>query len=237
MVVFLRKRWMISFVAVALSVLTVVSMLRVPNAVGVSAVQTVPLQTKGVYVLDAGHGGADGGAVSADGVYESDINLAIALRLWDVLSLLGCDVILTRKDTSSLADDPSASLRQQKVSDTQNRVELVNSFVGAQLISIHQNALAGHPSVHGAQVFYSAVDGSAEIAETMQQALNRVINTDNGKSKKPISSDVYLMSNVNCPAVLVECGFLSNSAETEKLQDPCYQTLLAVTIGCGAIES
>ena len=236
MVLFLRKGWIFSCLAVVLTALTLVSMLRIPDAVGVSAPQSIPVRKTPVYVLDAGHGGADGGAVSTGGLYESDINLSITLRLRDVFLLVGRDVVLTRSDEQSLADDPSASLRQQKVSDTQNRVELINSIERARLISIHQNTLAGHASVHGAQVFYSATDSSAEIAETIQQALNRVINIDNGKSKKPISSDVYLMSHITCPAVLVECGFLSNNAETERLQNASYQTLLAVTICCSATE-
>lgn len=237
MVLFLRKRWIFSCLALILLAVTLVSMLRVPDAIGVSAPQAIPINTAPVFVLDAGHGGADGGAVSTSGVYESDINLDVALRLRDVFVLLGCDVVMTRDDEASLADDATASLRQQKVSDTQNRVRLINSVEQGCLISIHQNSLPGHPSVHGAQVFYSATDGSGELAEEVQQALNSVINVDNSKNIKPISSDVYLMNHVTCPAVLVECGFLSNSTETERLQDPGYQTLLAVTIGCSVTES
>lgn len=237
MVLLLRKRWLLPCFAAILFIATLASMLRVPDAVGVSAPQTIPIKTAPVFVLDAGHGGADGGAVSASGVYESEINLAVALRMRDVFALLGCDVVMTREDEASLADDPAASLRQQKVSDTQNRVTLINSVEGGRLISIHQNSLPGHPSVHGAQVFYSATDGSDRLAEEIQQALNKVINVDNSKNKKPISRDVYLMNHVTCPAVLVECGFLSSSAETERLQEQSYQTLLAVTIGCSAMES
>ena len=237
MVLFLRKRLIFSSLALLLSALTLVSMMRVPDDIGVSAPQAIPINTAPVFVLDAGHGGADGGAVSTSGVYESDINLDVALRLRDVFVLLGCDVVMTRDDEASLADDATASLRQQKVSDTQNRVRLINSVEQGCLISIHQNSLPGHPSVHGAQVFYSATDGSGELAEEVQQALNSVINVDNSKNIKPISSDVYLMNHVTCPAVLVECGFLSNSTETERLQDPGYQTLLAVTIGCSVTES
>lgn len=236
MVLFLRKRWIFSCITLILSALTLVSVVHIPDTIGVSSMQTVSMNTAPVFVLDAGHGGADGGAVSTDGVYESDINLAIIRCMWDVLSLLGCDTVLTRTDGQSLADDPAASIRQQKVSDTKNRVALINSIDRATLISIHQNILPGYASVHGAQVFYSASERSAEVAETIQQTLNRVINKDNSKNKKPISADVYLMRHVTCPAVLVECGFLSNSAETERLQDPNYQTLLAMTICCSATE-
>lgn len=189
-----------------------------------------------IIVLDAGHGGADGGAVSADGTPEDDINLAIVLRLRDLFALMGCQTVLTRTGEASLADPDSATLRQEKVSDTKNRVTLINSVANGCLISIHQNTLPGHPTVHGAQVFYGKVTDSDARAAAVQQALNRAINTDNEKNAKPISSDIYIMAHVNCPAILVECGFLSNSAETKLLLSPEYQTKLAAAICCGYLQ-
>lgn len=236
MILLLRKRWLFPCAFLILSALTMISVLRVGESAAVAAPDELQLSVRPIFVLDAGHGGADGGASSSSGVLESGVNLAITLRLRDMFALLGQSTVLTRCDEQSLADDPSATLRQQKVSDTKNRVALVNSVENARLISIHQNTLAGHSSVHGAQVFYSATEGSAEIAETMQQALNVVVNQDNEKGKKPISKDIYLMSHVTCPAVLVECGFLSNAAETELLQSNEYQTLLAMIICCAALQ-
>lgn len=189
-----------------------------------------------IIVLDAGHGGADGGAVSADGTPEDDINLAIVLRLRDLFALMGCQTVLTRTGEASLADPDSATLRQEKVSDTKNRVTLINSVANGCLISIHQNTLPGHPTVHGAQVFYGKVTDSDARAAAVQQALNRAINTDNEKNAKPIGSDIYIMAHVNCPAILVECGFLSNSAETKLLLSPEYQTKLAAAICCGYLQ-
>ncbi len=189
-----------------------------------------------IIVLDAGHGGADGGAVSADGTPEDDINLAIVLRLRDLFALMGRQTVLTRTGEASLADPDSATLRQEKVSDTKNRVTLINSVANGCLISIHQNTLPGHPTVHGAQVFYGKVTDSDARAAAVQQALNRVINTDNEKNAKPIGSDIYIMAHVNCPAILVECGFLSNSAETKLLLSPEYQTKLAAAICCGYLQ-
>ena len=189
-----------------------------------------------IIVLDAGHGGADGGAVSADGTPEDDINLAIVLRLRDFFALMGCQTVLTRTGEASLADPDSATLRQEKVSDTKNRVTLINSVANGCLISIHQNTLPGHPTVHGAQVFYGKVTDSDARAAAVQQALNRAINTDNEKNAKPIGSDIYIMAHVNCPAILVECGFLSNSAETKLLLSPEYQTKLAAAICCGYLQ-
>lgn len=237
MIIFLRKRWILPGICLLLTAVTLISVLQVGKNVAVSAQDELILPKTPVFVLDAGHGGADGGTSSASGVLESDINLAITLRMRDLFALLGQPTVLTRSDENSLADDPSDTIRQQKVSDTKNRVTLINSIENACLISIHQNALAGHPSVHGAQVFYNTVGSSAEIAETMQQALNAAVNVGNEKGKKPISKDIYLMSHVTCPAVLVECGFLSNAAETELLQTPSYQMLLAMTICCTALKS
>ena len=236
MIIFIRKRFVLPCIVLFLTTLTLLSVLQAGESKAVSAQNLLNLSSTPVFVLDAGHGGADGGTSSASGVLESDINLAITLRMRDLFTLLGQSTVLTRRDENSLADDPSASIRQQKVSDTKNRVALVNSIENARLISIHQNALAGHPSVHGAQVFYTAVGDSSTLAETMQQDLNQTVNVGNEKGKKPISKDIYLMSHVTCPAVLVECGFLSNTAESEILQTPSYQMLLAMTICCAALK-
>ena len=237
MVIFLRKRLILPCIALLLTAVTLVSVLETGESKAVSAQNLLSLPATPVFVLDAGHGGADGGTSSSSGVLESDINLAITLRMRDLFILLGQPTVLTRTDENSLADDPSATIRQQKVSDTKNRVALVNSVENARLISIHQNALAGYPSVHGAQVFYNTIGNSSELAETIQQALNSTVNEGNEKGKKPISKDIYLMSHVTCPAVLVECGFLSNTAESEVLQTPSYQMLLAMTICCAALKS
>lgn len=237
MIIFIRKRFVLPCIVLFLTAVTLISILQTGESRAVSAQNLLNLSSTPVFVLDAGHGGADGGTSSASGVLESDINLAITLRMRDLFTLLGQSTVLTRRDENSLADDPSASIRQQKVSDTKNRVALVNSIENARLISIHQNALAGHPSVHGAQVFYNAVGDSSTLAETMQQELNQTVNVGNEKGKKPISKDIYLMSHVTCPAVLVECGFLSNTAESEILQTPSYQMLLAMTICCAALKS
>jgi len=237
MIIFIRKRLVLPCIVLLLTTVTLISVLQAGESRAVSANGLLKLSDLPVFVLDAGHGGADGGASSASGVLESDINLAITLRMRDLFTLLGQPTVLTRADENSLADDPSATIRQQKVSDTKNRVALVNSIENARLISIHQNALAGHPSVHGAQVFYNAVGDSSALAETIQQGLNQAVNVGNEKGKKPISKDIYLMSHVTCPAVLVECGFLSNTAESEVLQTPSYQMLLAMTICCAALKS
>ncbi len=201
-----------------------------PAAAAASASEVRP-----VVVLDAGHGGADGGAVSDSGVAESGINLAITQRLAEVFSFFGQPVLLTRTDETSLCGPEDVTLRQQKVSDTRNRVALVNGCAGARLISIHQNCLPGHPSVQGAQSFYNGVDGAQEVAERIQQALNDAVNAS-AKESKRISDSIYLMKHAECPAVLVECGFLSNREETLRLQQPEYQMQVAAAIAAGYLQ-
>ena len=202
-----------------------------------SAATLAPYEAGGrIVVIDAGHGGEDGGAVSPDGVVESGINLAVAQRLDAVLTLLGENTVMTRTEDISIHSEEAQTLRQKKRSDLQNRVELVNSTPNAVLLSIHQNSLPKSKRTHGAQAFYGGFEGSDTLALSIQSALNLSIN-DVPKEAKRISEDVYLMKNVNAPAVLVECGFLSNRDETEKLQQSTYQTTLAVVIAAGFLNA
>ena len=192
---------------------------------------------RATYVLDAGHGGEDGGAVSASGVKESDVNLAVTRELDALLRFLGHDTVLTRKGDVSIHSGGAETLRQKKVSDLKNRVALVNATPDAVLVSIHQNSLPSVPSVHGAQVFYGAAEPSAALALSVQAALNEGVNADNAKHEKQIDPSIYLMKNAACPAILIECGFLSNAAETARLQEPDYQKTLAVAIAAGLLNT
>lgn len=188
------------------------------------------------YIIDAGHGGEDGGAVSSEGVIESDINLAIAQRTEQLMAFLGKSTAMTRSDEQAVYSDGAVTLREKKRSDLENRAAMINGYEDAVLISIHQNSLPSSPSVHGAQVFYNGIDGAEILAEHVQQSLNQSVNIGNEKTKKQIDSSIYLMRQVNCPAILVECGFLSNSEETKELQDGGYQTKLAMIIAAGVLN-
>ena len=234
MILLIRRKWLLGSVVFLLTAATVLSFYAKPPAV--AALSYIQLPKSEMIILDAGHGGSDGGAVSEDGTPESGINLAIAQRLQDFFALMGRETMLTRTSAASLADPDSTTLRQEKVSDTKNRVALINSVSGGSLISIHQNTLPGHPSVHGAQVFYGKTATSDVRARSVQESLNSAVNQGNEKASKPIGSDIYIMAHVSCPAILVECGFLSNSSETKLLLDPVYQTKLAVAIGCGYLQ-
>ena len=189
-----------------------------------------------VIVVDAGHGGEDGGAVSADGVVESHINLAIAQDVNALLTFLGEDTRMTRTEDVSIHSQNAETLHQKKVSDLKNRVELVNSTPNAILLSIHQNSRPKSKSVLGAQVCYGKVETSDLYARSMQEALNRAIN-DKEKDAKEIAPTIYLMKNVTAPAVLVECGFLSNSSDSTMLQQEDYQKKLAVVIAAGFLNA
>lgn len=235
MVLLIRRKWAgkaAAFLLLAVSLLS----LAVCQPAPVQAFSCIDLPTDEIIVLDAGHGGADGGAVSTDGTPESGVNLAIVLRLRDFFALMGRHTVLTRAGDDSLADADSTTLRQQKVSDTKNRVALINSVSNGRLISIHQNTLPGHPTVHGAQVFFGKTDSSNARAAILQRALNETVNKDNEKTCQSINDDIYIMAHVQCPALLVECGFLSNREETALLLTPKYQTKLAVAIGCGYLQ-
>ncbi len=184
-----------------------------------------------IIVLDAGHGGADGGASGPDGTRECDLNLAITLKTDAVLGLLGEETLLLRSTDTDLSSSDSKSISQKKVSDIRRRVELTNSQPGAILVSIHCNTYS-QEKYHGAQVFYTG--GAKEFGETMQLALKNGVDPTNARMAKAVSPDVYLMNHIKVPGILVECGFLTNQEELTNLKDPDYQTRLAVTIAVTA---
>ena len=168
--------------------------------------------------------------MSCTGVNESQINLEIALRVDDFCHLLGYSTIMLRTDDISLHDDTARTISEKKVSDLKNRVKLVNQVGNGILVSIHQNQFS-ESKYHGSQVFYAATDGSQPLAEQLQDNLRAVIDPSNNRQCKKADS-VYLMSKIQCPAVLVECGFLSNAQEEAMLRDAQYQKKLAAVITC-----
>ena len=182
-----------------------------------------------VLVLDAGHGGEDGGAVSLTGVPESGINLAITLRVDQLLGFCGAPPVVLREEDVSLHDQGADTLREKKASDLRNRVQAVEQVGDAVLLSVHQNTFTDK-KYHGAQVFYAPTEGSQALAEAMQEALRAALDPGNGRQAKPIPDSVYLMGHVSCPAVLVECGFLSNPEEETLLRSADYQIRLAAVL-------
>ena len=178
-------------------------------------------------IIDAGHGGVDGGAVSCTGVYESQINLQVAKILDDLMHLLGVKTIMIR-DTDKSIHTSGDTIAAKKVSDIRNRVSIVNSTPHAFLISIHQNNFSD-PRYHGSQVFYNSQEGSADLAKNLQQAFRQYIDPNNNRKIKKVKG-IYLMEHINCTGVLIECGFLSNLSEEMILRDSKYQQKLCCVI-------
>lgn len=182
-------------------------------------------------VIDAGHGGIDGGAVSADGTRESGINLAIALRLESIVRFCGQKTMMTRWNDDSKEDILSYSEHES----LKERADLANSVQSAVLVSIHQN---DYPTAQpqGAQVLYSSFGGSEKLGKLIQSALVEKLDPGNRRLAVPAPRELYLTANTRCPAVLVECGFMSNNFEVLKLKDPSYQNALALLIAASYLQ-
>lgn len=199
-----------------------------------SVVSPVLLDRVGNLILDAGHGGEDGGAVAPSGVPESQINLEIVQKMSDLLRLYGQSPILTRQEDVSLHDSDADSLRKKKVSDLKNRVELIESVPDATLVSIHQNTYPD-PACRGTQVFYASTADSQPLAELLQTTIRTALQPENSRTAKPISKGVYLMNHISCPAALVECGFLTNGEEAALLQSDEYQRKLSLILAAALL--
>ena len=195
----------------------------------------MPITQKPV-IVDAGHGGDDGGAIGIDGTVEKDINLDIALKLEKILKFYGFNVIMTRTQDVMTCDDGLDSLRKRKISDIHNRFELMRKNPDAIFISVHQNKFEDS-SQHGTQVFYSGNDErSKELAEAIQTSVTLTLQRKNDRVVKKSGSGIYLLYHAKIPAVLVECGFISNSDEVKKLKDESYRMKLAILIADGLLK-
>ncbi len=233
MIVLLRKWHLLAGLSLLIAFAAMAAVLWTGH--GPSAAVFSPASSRSVtVVIDPGHGGEDGGAVSADGrVKESALNLEIARRLEALLSFTGQRTAMTRSEDVSIHTEAAKTLRQKKVSDLRNRVETVNGLERAVLLSIHQNSLPSSPGTRGAQAFWNDQSGAETVANSIQTALNTAINPGREKHPKPIPSSIYLMKHITAPGILVECGFLSHAEETAQLQTPSHQLRLAVAIAAG----
>lgn len=192
-----------------------------------TTVAEVASKTQPVIVVDAGHGGEDGGAVSPQGRSESAYNLEIALKTDLFLRFLGMRTVMTRTTDISLHDASANTLREKKRSDLHNRAAFVNKTPNAVLLSIHQNTFP-ETRYSGAQVFFNASKGSGELAKAVQDALREKLLPTNRREPKPL--DVILMNETRGPGILVECGFLSNVAEEARLRDSTYQMKMSMVM-------
>lgn len=202
------------------------------RAVTVMAENT-PVERQHCIVIDAGHGGIDGGAISCTGALESNINLSIARRLDDLMHLIGFDTVMIRTSDESVYTQ-GETIAAQKVSDLKNRVKMVNQTENALLVSIHQNLFADS-RYSGAQVFYGRGQGSDLLARQLQTAFVETVNPESNRKSKPADS-VYLMQHIDCTGILVECGFLSNPEEEAKLRTAEYQKQLCCVIAASVSQ-
>ena len=182
-------------------------------------------------IIDAGHGGIDGGAVGETGATEKKINLEIAKKMRAMLGIFGYDTLMTRIG-DDYAYENGNTIREKKISDTKARVEMINNTKNAYLISVHLNHFS-QEKYFGAQVFHTNDNNAKTVAENIQETLRRGVDKNNKRLSKEVGKNIYIMNKINCPGVLVECGFLSNPREEKLLQTEDYQKRIALSVSVG----
>jgi len=187
-----------------------------------------------VVIIDAGHGGEDGGASSKDGLKEKDLNLDVALTLGNMLEADGITVIQTRTEDKMLYTEyKKGSLKMQ---DLKNRLDISKQHENSIFISIHMNKFS-QEKYSGLQVFYSQNSNeSAVLARKIQSKVKEHLQNDNDRETKKANSNIYLLDNIETPAILIECGFLSNPDECTKLSSEDYRKELAGVIYSSVVE-
>ena len=186
-----------------------------------------------VLVIDAGHGGEDAGAVASDGTLEKDLNLEIALALSALCELNGTRHIMTREDDRllyDLYDDLEDYTGHKKLYDLKNRVRLTRECEGAVFVSIHMNKFP-QEKYSGTQVYFSKNNAQSELfAREIQNTIRLNLQPNNNRQIKGATSDIYVLNSLECPAILIECGFLSNESELSLLKSDPYRAKLALTV-------
>lgn len=191
-----------------------------------------------VIVIDAGHGGEDGGASAADGTLEKNLNLSVAEILAQLLGAAGYDVRMTRTDDRMLYDrygDLTDYTGHRKTYDLRNRLRFAGEADAALFVSIHMNKFP-QEKYSGLQVYYAAAEGSRAVADAVQNTVKTCLQPDNDRQTKQAGSAIYLLNRIDIPAVMIECGFLSNDAELQRLKDAEYRRALALCIACAIAE-
>lgn len=200
------------------------------NAMFVSADN---IRSSSVIILDAGHGGEDGGAVAPDGTNEKDINLCITNDISCLFEIFGIKYIPVRTEDVSVGDNSLKSMRDRKRSDIRNREKLVNSTDNSVFFSIHQNKY-GVAKYNGTQVFYGSANPDSEIlAQAVQNSVVEKLQPNNTRQIKPSGDSIYLLYHAKAPAVMIECGFLSNPDELLMLKDSVYQKKFSYSVFYG----
>lgn len=224
----MRKRYLCALFAALSALFVAVAALQTRNNLPTVA------DSRPLILLDAGHGGFDGGTVASDDTVEKDINLEVTTDLSVVLRLLGYRVSTTRKTDTALDDDPTKTIRERKRADMAARLALYDT--ASLVISIHQNHFPD-ASCRGTQVFYSTNHPDSEVlAEKIRQATVSRLQPDNRRACKAGSKDILLLHKTTSPAVIVECGFLSNPEERALLKSEHYRRRLALAFADGIVQ-
>lgn len=216
----------------ALSTLGIIAYAKIDNQLRENS------DTSRTVILDPGHGGEDGGAVGVDGIVEKNINLSVALKLRDLLQVAGYNVIMTREKDEAIYDDTAKTLREKKKSDLRQRAGIIKQNCDEKnvFVSIHQNKFP-NPKYCGTQIFYSKNSPlSDDLALSIKNSVTGLIQPENKREIKPADSRIFLLNGAEIPAVVVECGFLSNESEAKKLADDNYQNDMAFCIYCGIMD-
>lgn len=180
-----------------------------------------------VIIIDAGHGGRDGGAAADDGTLEKDLNLAVAKELRDLFEGAGYDTVMTRTEDVALGDENSS---HKKLGDLKARVELAKQYKNAIFISVHMNKFPV-PKYSGLCVYFAKkTEGSAALAEDVRMAVATYLQKENSRQIKGAGSEIYVLDNAPCTAILVECGFLSNPSELALLKTEEYRKKVAACV-------
>lgn len=180
-----------------------------------------------VIIIDAGHGGRDGGAAADDGTLEKDLNLAVAKELRDLFEGAGYDTVMTRTEDVALGDENSS---HKKLGDLKARVELAKQYKNAIFISVHMNKFPV-PKYSGLCVYFAKkTEGSAALAEDVRMVVATYLQKENGRQIKGAGSEIYVLDNAPCTAILVECGFLSNPSELALLKTEEYRKKVAACV-------
>lgn len=201
-----------------------------------NVIETVSENNEITVIIDAGHGGIDGGTSAKDGTVEKGINLSIALKLRDILEAMEINTVMTRTDDRSIHDEGVTTIKKQKISDIKNRLKIIETTPNAIFVSIHQNHF-DNPKYFGTQVFYSKNNPESKIlADVIRTNIIRNLQPDNKREIKQSGKDIYLLYHSPAPSVMVECGFLSNEEDTKLLKDEKYQREFAFFTALGISE-
>ena len=226
-----RKKILFSVLIVLFSV--VISAVMMYNVFDDMTMVSTHLNNSPTIIVDAGHGGFDGGAVADDGTIEKNINLSIALFLGEMLEINGYNVVYTRTEDVGTDDYDNTAIRNRKVSDLNNRLKLTQLYDDGVFVSIHLNKFTSS-SAMGAQVFYSpSFDEAKLLGEYIQTSIVSIIQPSNNRVIKKGTKDTFLLYNAVIPSVIVECGFISNNEELALLKNTTYQKQMSFAVFCG----